>query len=69
MTIQIVDKGIIINGFIGGDGQDSNWSVRIENHPTIPELTKVHLYWGDKETPTHSAAVKKTELKTLVGTL
>lgn len=61
MIRKVRDK-VIIDGFIGNDGQDSNWSIVLS--PMLRDDTKCHvgLHWGDKETPTHEALISTPDL-------
>jgi hypothetical protein len=60
---------VLIDGFIGNDGKDSNWSIEIHKHPSQEHRALVGLYWGDKDTPTHETSVSLVDLKAMVGSL
>ena len=65
MSIKLVRKRIIIDAFIGNDGQDSNWSIVMEPHPFDDNKAKVGLYWGNKEEPTHTTLIDTSDLITM----
>lgn len=66
MSISIRRKAILIDCFIGNDGQDTNWSVRIRPGRQTDKVI-VELLWGDKETANHVTVIDKEMLKELVN--
>lgn len=60
--IRKVRDTVVIDGFTGNDGQDSNWSIVFKPKVGDDTVCFVGLYWGDKQEPTHEAVVSTPEL-------
>lgn len=62
MTVRRIKDRVIVDKFIGGDGQPSNWRLVFKPSLFHRGRVRVSLHWGDKEEPTHELETTKSVL-------